>query len=32
MSADIARLTGLYMSLIHARLVDDRYVTKEILK
>lgn len=32
MSADIARLTGLYMSLMLAHLIDDRYGTKEILK
>lgn len=32
MSADIARLTGSYMSLMLAHLIDDRYGTKEILK
>ena len=32
MSAGIVRLTGLYMSLMLAHLIDDRYGTKEILK
>lgn len=32
MSADIARLTGLYMSLMLAHLIDDRHGPKEILK
>ena len=32
MSADIVRLTGLYMSLMLVHLIDDRYGPKEILK
>lgn len=31
-SAGIVRLTGLYMRLMLAHLIDDRYGTKEILK
>lgn len=32
MSADVARLTGLYMSLVYVYLIYDRSGTKDILK